>query len=233
MMITFCIPCMNRVDDLRKIMPYLIDNANSSPRVEILILDYNSTDNLAQYIKRVQSDGDLAYPNKLTYIKYSGRNYYHMAHARNMACVLAGGEYIISYNADFIAKEGFIKRIREIIEEENPVFIKDGTRGLEFCGVIVCKKEEFMDAGGFDERFEFYGPEDKELVARLTRRGGKSANLPNELLQVIPTPDTEREKNYRVKLKKREMSHLMREFYLENEKNKVLVANEGKPFGQW
>ena len=49
--ISFCIPCMGRAHDLKKTMPHLIKAAIKSPPVEIVILDYNSKDDLEKYIK--------------------------------------------------------------------------------------------------------------------------------------------------------------------------------------
>jgi hypothetical protein len=100
-------------------------------------------------------------------------------------------------------------------------------------GVVVLPKEEFISAGGYDERFEFYSPEDKDLYHRLIRRGLKPLVLRWKYLSAIYTPDTEKTKNYRLPLSKREMAKRMAPIYHENMEKYTLVANEGKEWGQW
>ena len=46
MLISLCLPCHNRTHDLKRVMPYLLGAANFSPPVEIVVIDYNSQDDL-------------------------------------------------------------------------------------------------------------------------------------------------------------------------------------------
>ena len=208
-------------------MPYLIKAAKTSPPVEVVIIDYNSKDDLEEYIKSVkQENPDFL----LTYRKYVGRDTYHMAHARNLSVLSASGEYIVIFSTDLFPHEGFIPTARQLIAETGADWLYTG---LRFLGVIVVKKSEFVTAGGYDERFEFYGPEDKELNARLTRRGLKSAWYSEELLGIIPTPDSEKAKNYRLQLSKHGMSAMMRQYLFQNNENQVAVANQGVEWGSW
>ena len=218
--ISLCIPVHARMYDLKKIMPHLIEVAKASPPVEIVILDYNSPDDLEEYIKTVESSA-------ISYIKYNGRDYYHMAHARNLSVRCATGEYIMITSADIYPDGMFLDKARQMIN--------DGCiwmHASQYTGVIVCEREEFISAGGYDERFEFYGPEDTELDARLKRRGGKFGFLPNGLLHVIKTPNSEKVKNYRLPLSKREMHQRMKLIYEENNRAEIMVANQDKEWGQ-
>jgi len=228
-LISICIPCHNRTYDLKKVMPSLIAAANASPPVEIVILDYNSPDDLQEYIEEARKIR-LEKGNKLTCVKYSGVDYYRMAHARNLSVLLSSGEYIVISCADIILSENYFEAVREMLSEGDYVWL---SHNLRFVGVVVCKREEFISAGGFDERFEFYGKEDKDLVLRLERRGGKTARLPAGLLRLIPTPKEDKLKNYRLPLSRREVKKLSTPIYEENIRNGVLVANVGKEWGKW
>ena len=230
-LISICIPCHNRTYDLKKIMPSLIKAANASPPVEIMILDYNSPDDLEKYIEEVKETTYFEGRSRLTYAKYTGRDYYHMAHARNLSVLSSTGEHIIVSCADIILSENYFKVVREMLAEGDYVWLSSN---LRFVGVFVCRREEFVAAGGFDERFEFYGKEDKDIVLRLERRGGKTARVPSGMLKLIPTPKEEKfNDNYRLHLSRKETKKRAKPIYEENIRNQVLVANKGKEWGKW
>jgi hypothetical protein len=205
-------------------LPQTIKAANASPPVEIVIVDYNSPDDLGEYIRSIE----VSEPgNVLSYVRYTERDYYHMAHARNLSVKVAKGEYIVILSADIYPTEEYLDVVLTRIAK-GVVWMHD----RRYTGVICCQRQEFLEAGGYDERFEFYGPEDTDLDARLQRRGGEFAFLPNGLLGVIETPNEEKVKNYRLQLSKGEMHRRMKPIYEQNVRNGVLVANEGVEWGQ-
>lgn len=213
----------------------MIASGNASPPVEFAILDYNSQDGLNGYIETARelcANGVF-----ITYAQYMKREYYHMAHARNLSVLASHGEYIIVSSADILFDEEFIGYIRSRLVAEDLIWMHGG--GKFFNGVMAVKRQEFIDAGGFDERFEYYGPEDKDLNDRLARRGGKCGVYPWRMLDLIPTPNDVKVKNYDLSrfagkhVIKREMNRLMKEIYRENNANRVLVANQGKGWGSW
>lgn len=223
MLISFCIPVHNRLNDLKQTLPAVIEAARYSPPVEVIIVDYNSPDGLADYIARYQSDC-------LIYRHYSGRQYYHMAHARNLTVRAAAGEYVIIWSADlYPTKPDLVQRIRRELALHHYVWIQPE----QYSGAIVCERQELIDAGGYDERFEFYGPEDRDLALRLARRGAKFGYLTEGLIEAIRTPNREKIRNYRLSLSKREMADLMRPILEENIRERRLQANGGQTWGEW
>jgi glycosyltransferase involved in cell wall biosynthesis len=228
MIISLCVTCHNRTYDLKKVLPSWIKAANISPPVEILILNYNSPDDLEEYMEEMKSEY-LVEGNSLVHLKYTGRDYFHMAHARNLTVLSTKGEYIVMMCADCPMSESFIVEMRKIVSESKNFWIT--IRKNE--GVIALSKQEFIDAGGYDERFEFYGPEDKDINYRLRLRGLRPVILSIDYIGIILTPNEEKEKNYRLKLSKREMGKLMSPIYFENREKGILVANEGKEWGKW
>lgn len=228
MIISLCVPCHNRTYDLKVALPTWICAANASPPVEIVILNYNSPDDLETYILDMQKEA-LKDGNVLVYKKYTGRNYYHMAHARNLSVLASKGEYIVMLSADSLLSENFVQVVRNYLATASPVWMYHQVSQ----DIIVCKREEFIEAGGYDERFEFYGPEDRDLTARLYRRGGRVEVLPKSIFDRILTPDTEKVKNYRLDISKKEMSRRMRPIYEENVVNHVLIANTETGWGKW
>jgi hypothetical protein len=227
--ISVCIPVHNRTYDLKRTLPHLIVAANAGPPVEIVILDYNSPDDLTDYVCGVIYSDKLSSDNTITYRRYTGRDHYHMAHARNLSVMAASSEYIVIMSADICPKIGFFDAIRSEITAHNYTWMYDRV----YKGVIACKRQEFIDAGGYDERFEFYSPEDHDLNLRLKRRGSKWGYLPYGMINVIKTPGEEKKKNYRLPIGLYEMNKRMRVILEENIANSCTVANEGSSWGQW
>jgi len=211
---------MNRTHDLKRTMPYTIAEAESSPPIEICVLDYNSQDGLGEFIAEL---GDL----RISYYRYEGRDYYHMAHAYNLAVKLSVGRYFVIMGADAIIKNEYLKAVRELISE-GCIWM----RARHKKGIICCQRREFEDAGGYDERMEFSG-EDKDLENRLRRRGSKFGLVPRGMVDTIITPDSEKVKNRRLQMTKRQMILHGKAIRDENNRLGVLIANEGKEWGAW
>jgi hypothetical protein len=227
MIISLCIPCHARVRDLKAIMPHLIEAGRASPPVEIAVVDYSSPDELGYYMSAVNLT-ESCDEVKFAYRRYYGCSYYRMAHARNLSAMLASGEYIVISSADLWFDNGFIPEIRERITGG---CVWMGAK--RYCGVLGIKRQAFVEAGGFDERFEFYGPEDRDLELRMRRRGEKFGELSYKYIHDIPTPNEEKVKNYRLDIGKRGMADAMHPILEENIANNVMVANAGKEWGQW
>lgn len=230
MIISICIPCMNRTYDLRRTLPYLVHAANTSPPVEIVILDYNSQDDLSEYMRHVAQTTKFVGGSFLTYRKYARGDYFHMAHSRNLSVLASCGEFIVASPADVILHKDYFAMVREALDEDDYVFLYHHRR---FVGVLGCSRKEFIDAGGYDERFEFYGKEDKDILLRLKRRGGKSKQLPTKMmLGLLITTKEDKFKNYRLKLSRKQIKMRAKQIYLYNIENEVLVANKDG-WGKW
>jgi len=226
-LISLCTPIKNRLDDLRFTMALRIASANESPPVEILILDCGSTDGLREYMDELINIAMLKPGSFITY-KRIERQYWHTSKAHNMGVMLGKGEYVVDLMADAFIYQGYISSIRS--------HILDGCiwgRAAHFCGNKWIKKSEFIDAGGYDERMEVYGPDDRDLDYRLTLRGGKFGLIPNGLIDEIYTSDDKKVINYRIKGTKHDLSKTMRKYYEENKANNYLTVNTGKDWGKW
>ena len=225
--ISVCIPVHNRTYDLRRTLPRLIMAANSEPPVEIVILDYNSPDDLQCYIYDTAKSGHLSNDNELVCRRYTGRDYYHMAHARNLSVMAASGEIVVIMSADIYPAVGFFSVVRAGFAGHNWQYDRD------YKGVIACRRDDFITIGGYDERFEFYGPEDRDLHRRMLAYNGDGGVFPSGLVKVIRTPDSVKVKNYRLSIGKREMAKRMSIVFKENITYNVMVANNGRKWGQW
>lgn len=216
---------MNRTHDLKISLPAMLESCSLSVPSEISIINYNSKDDLDDWIKTVVVPDGV----ELVYKKYTGREHYHMAHARNLSVLNSTGEYIIIGSADMVPHSDFISTVRGMIEENGYVWMQD----MEHKGFIVCQRDEFVLAGGYDERFEFYGPEDRDIALRLFRRGGKFGRIERGHIDLIRTRKRDKYTHYRPGVTKEEMSRHGHEIAERNFIKYVLEANQGVPWGQW
>jgi hypothetical protein len=227
-LISLCSPVMNRLDDLRQVMPARIAEANASPPVELCILDCSSIDGLKEYMDELMEVARLVPDNSIKYKRIEGLKYWHMAKGKNAATLMGHGGYLVTMNADDEPKPGFVDAIRDAAKHGNIWGYVD-----KLCSTIFYRNVEFVAAGGYDERFELYGPEDRDMQYRLRLLYGYEVVLPNCLLRNIYTPDDKKVANYRVIGTKHSLHKMMNEYYLENTMNGVLVANKGKEWGRW
>ena len=221
--ISILMPCKNRTHDLKKTLPHIMDAGALSPPVEYLILDYGSDDDLKEYAEEMAYNDEYD-ENYFTY-KSVRQEYYHMAHAWNLAAKFSRGKYLAVFGTDIIPDADYFKVVREKLAEDDYKWM----RGKKLKGVLVCEREEFMNAGGYDERFELYGPEDDDLEERLVRRKAKFCLLP-DLLSEITTAKTDKTSNYRI-TSRLQAKKIQKPIHEENIRNQVLVANEGKKWG--
>lgn len=225
MLISLCTPCMGRTHDLKEVMPSRIEAAKNSPPVEIVVVNYNSQDGLDDYLDSLVMPSGV----QLTVRHYYGREHWHMAHGFNLAVLASSGEYFWLMGCDLFLSKNSISSIRELIQLRNNPWMMSP----EHSGMIVCRKDIFVDAGGYDERFEFYGQEGLELNDRLRRRGHEPGYFPTNLIEVLPTSNIDKVKNYRIKGNKTTLSRMMRPIYEQCKQEQVLTANIGKDWGSW
>lgn len=242
LIISLCIPCKGRTHVLRETMPSIIAAANFSAPCEIVVVDYDSQDGLKEYVDEIAASNMLC-GNYIVYAKLENKRYYNSAHARNLCVMASSGEYIIQLSTEATPTLEFISYIRSRIWEEHPVWMCENSHTKWIYGdyvgrFIVCRRDEFIAAGGYDERFSVYAPEDKDICLRLHRRGGKFEPFSSSLIGEIRTPDEEKIKYYDTTgynhkfMVRREMADRMKPIYDENIRSGVLVANPDG-WGKW
>ncbi len=229
MLLSYCFTCHKRTDDLLAVMPSVVVAANQSPPVEIIIVDYGNQEPLEPLLE--QFHDQLKSGNTIHIKTYRKRNYYHMGHARNLSLRAATGEYVIISASDVIPKPNFFSTVRECLAQTGAVFLRSKTTG--YVGLLTCRRDVMMELGGYDERFEFYGPEDKDFLHRLERRGAQLGYYDlDAIIGMIRTSDQDKTANYRLMLSKGEMSERGRAILLENDTRGRITVNEDRPWGE-
>lgn len=200
MIVVFCTTCKGRTQHLEKTLP---KNMHDNPNAKFVLVDYSSQDHLEEWLKENQPD----WKDQLTVYSYRGDHPFKMAHAKNMAHrlgILEGGDILVNLDADNFAGAGFSDYAAYQFAIEPLSFlwsrmIKDGEGRLPkgISGRIAVSKHAFLNAGGYDERFDTWGPDDKDFTARLKRLGYEAREIHPQFLQAIMHNDKLRFREYR------------------------------------
>lgn len=169
--ISFCTTCMNRLFHLKHTIEQNIKSNANYPKVEFVLVNYNSQDGLDDWVKEnLQSYIDSGVLNY--YATYEPQ-FFHASKAKNLAHKLAKGEIVCNLDGDNYTGDNFAYYINYLYHKNglNTVlhFRKPPYWGTE--GRIVYTKEKFMELGGHDERLMPTGHEDHDLLNRAKAHG--------------------------------------------------------------
>jgi len=168
--VSICTTCMDRLFDLKETLPKNIeDNLDYVPHVEFVLLDYNSSDKLGEWVR----DTMMKYIEEgiLVYYRTDEPRFYTMAHSRNVAFKLATGHIVNNVDADGFTKKGFASFINVMANqrEEKVVFAKSNQL---LRGRMGFYRSEFIELlGGYDESMQGYGFDDRDLMYRAWALG--------------------------------------------------------------
>jgi glycosyltransferase involved in cell wall biosynthesis len=195
--ISFCIVCMNRLHHLEQtLLANILDNADY-PDLEFVMLDYNSSDGLEQYVKTsLQQYIDSGI---LVYYKTTGPVYFNRSHSRNLAFKLASGDLICNIDADNYTGRHFASYINDEFNKEDKMFLTviGQLFKKDVLGRICVRREDFYKIRGYDEKMNNYGFEDYDFVNRLELAGIKKHLFENNdsFFHAIPHDQKERLSN--------------------------------------
>lgn len=163
---------MNRLYHLKEtLIPNIEANADYE-NLDIILLDYNSGDDLEAWAKENLAAYIAA--GRLTYYKTFEPSEYSHSHAKNLVFKLAGNAIVCSINADIFLAKDFAQQVNRYFSEQTDIFlIPDKVYGENrgIAGTVCVKKDDFLAVGGFDERMLVYGWEDVDFQLRLRKLG--------------------------------------------------------------
>lgn len=199
--IVFCTTCKGRLQHLKETLPQnMRDNGSYA---KFLVLDYNSQDGLCEWL-RSECACEIE-SGRLAVYTYTGSDTFQMAHAKNMAHrlgILEGGDILVNLDADNYTGPHFARYILDQfgVERDEDIFLwsrmQKGVLDRGISGRIAVSKKAFLLAGGYDEQFNEWGPDDKDFNHRLRRLGFVPVEIPEEYLKAIRHNDKMRFREY-------------------------------------
>src|SRR5258706_4595904 len=168
--LSFCTTCMGRIKHLKDALPANLIQNQLHAAIEFVVLDYSSPDGLRDWTKETLQEHLCT--GRVVYYSVTGFQYFHHAHAKNIAHRLARGEIVCNLDADNFTGFGFAQYLIDAFSSDKPVLLRS-PRGIKGTfGRIALRKIDFEAIGGYDERMDCgWGFEDTDLVKRAVMAG--------------------------------------------------------------
>jgi hypothetical protein len=175
----FVVPCMGRLDDLRRSIGSCLVQKCSS----YLCVDYSCPDRAGGWVR-------THHPNA-TVVTVDRQSCFHAAEAKNRGASVVDDDGILCFmDADVVAAPDLSQHLLAQFEEGSFLVPDQEGSGLETS--LVCSKSAFNRVGGYDETFLDRGEEWADLRAALRRAGLAERTFPASLLSHLARHDAGR-----------------------------------------
>lgn len=203
--IVFCITCKGRTQHVEQTLPKNLTDNSRYGKCRFVLLDYNSPDHLLDYLKK--SHGPSIKEGRLAVYSSKEPGPFRMAHAKNVAHrlgMIEGADVLVNLDADNFTGPDFADYINDQFQSAGgDIFlwsrmIQSGEnrtpRGIS--GRIVVTRSAFLNAGGYDEKFSTWSPDDKDFNFRLRRLGYSACEIDYRYLDAVLHNDKMRFREY-------------------------------------
>jgi len=231
--ISICTNCMGRTYDLKRTyVKNIVDNLDY-PNVEFVLLNYNSDDDMDEWVKRYLTP--YIEDGVVNYYKTTEPEFYEMGHSRNVQGKLAQGDIINNVDADNYCGFGFADAINKLAElQPNDAVFCKGKRMMH--GRFGMYKDEFLKYGGYDEDLTGYGYDDHHLMNRVMAQPNYkmmwwTGVKDNNFMRRIKTPRNVVGKNMREK-KWKKTERANKELALSKLEKGDFISNQGRDWGK-
>lgn len=175
------VTCMGRLDHLRRTIPALVEHA---PGVEVILVDWSCPDGAGAYAREHWPE--------VRVVAIKNRVHFHKSAALNAGARVARAPWLAIFDADMIASTDFFEEVQARLRPD----VLLGLFDERLAGFLVCRREVFDRAGGYDERMEGWGFEDDDMRRRLLGEGLRLERLPADAIELVPHGDERRTRFY-------------------------------------
>lgn len=195
--VTFCTTCKGRAQHVRET---LSANLRDNTAARFVLVNYNSADGLDDFVRSGHA-ADIE-NGRLSIFRFTEPGPFRMAHAKNLAHRLAiqdGADILVNMDADNFAGRDFDRYLSENLAEERTFMwahMRKGEMRRGISGRIAVTGHAFLAAGGYDEIFAAWGPDDKDFNVRLRRLGWRPREIDVRFLNAISHNDKMRFHEY-------------------------------------
>ena len=187
---------------MRETLPQNLNNNDDYPEAEFVLLDYNSSDGLEDWVR--SELGDYLDSGRLRYCRTECSEYFRPGHSRNLSFRLAKGELITNVDTDNLMWDGFLRRLNQcasvadqglLIVPES--FMLPNSNRLLLKGRFTLYRKDIEMLRGFDEELdEGFSYDDVNFVLRAIMARFRIVRFEDRFVRGrIPTSDEDRHKN--------------------------------------
>ena len=197
MQITFCTTCKGRVQHVQETLP---TNLRDNAKAHIVLVNYNSPDHLEDLVRTEHMDA--IQNGRLSIYRFTEPGPFRMAHAKNLAhrlAVMEGADLLVNMDADNFASQDFDRYVEDQLSDGETFLwahMRRGEMRRGISGRIAVTSHAFLAAGGYDELFSTWSPDDKDFNVRLRRIGFQAQEIDPRYLNAISHNDKMRFREY-------------------------------------
>lgn len=227
--ISYITACMNRLHHIKETLAHNLRNLGQN--AEIILLDYNSTDGLKEYILLHHQD-DIE-QRKLKYFHTTEPEYFHHSHSRNVLALASVNDILCVLDVDNFLMAGFTNHLQENFAIDGPKLIGYCDEHGAFHGRMAVMRKYWIELRGFDEDMRGWGWEDNDFRKRAMKIPLRTFAFDETLLANVIEPT--------VGDRTRCLPQELHDYMMTNERNKKLfelrmkrgeiTANIGRPWG--
>jgi glycosyltransferase involved in cell wall biosynthesis len=187
-LITFIVPCKGRLEHLKVCLPRLVAQQFSS----VIVVDSNCPDGTATWVS-------ANFP-AVKIVRLNDDGIFNLGRSRNKGLEMALTKWVCFIDVDVVLKEGFVKSIAPLLDENTYYVFEHNPNKVGVFGSCIVPRNALNRIECYDEVFEGYGGDARDLYSRLERAGLKKHFLSHEFIDfVMQHPDALRAKYYKEK----------------------------------
>ena len=201
-MVVFCTTCKGRASHLEQTLPRNLWDNSGYDNCRFVVLDYNSLDHLSRYLQ--ERCRAAINSGRLIIYGFPAAEKFRMAHAKNMAHRLGiaeGADILVNLDADNFTGPDFAQYVADHFKQHGDnsflwAKMLPGVLDRGISGRIAVSKQAFVKAGGYDEKYDTWGRDDRDFNERLRRLGCCAHEIDPKYLQAVRHNDKLRFKEY-------------------------------------
>ncbi len=167
--------CMGRLAHLRQ----SLGAAAAQPGCSCIVVDYSCPENSGDWVA-------AQYP-AVKVVRVPGQTTFSISRARNAGAALADAAWLCFFDADVILGPHFAEQLVPSLQAGKFYIAEPGQTCL--LGTMICERNAFLGVGGYDEVYQNWGGEDRDLYDRFCFHGLKQAGYPDHLVNAIHHDD--------------------------------------------
>jgi len=172
-LITFIVPCKGRLDYLKISLPRLVAQKNSS----VIVVDSDCPDGTAMWVT-------TNFPT-VNVVRLDDEGIFNLGRSRNKGLESAVTKWICFIDVDVVLKEGFVPYVAPLLDENHYYLFEYNPEKPGVFGSCIVPRAALNNIGCYDEVFEGYGGDARDLYYRCERAGLKKQFIMHEFIDFV------------------------------------------------